>query len=82
MIWEARVHLEQYPNSHGPLRDLGILDLDGDTQERGHVKFSLDGKPEVGLIEHIAPVDWQDRPGTIPIVHISLPRMSSQLSES
>jgi hypothetical protein len=75
MIWEAHVHLQKFPNHPGPLRDLGILQLDGDALEYSQVRFSLDGNTEQGLIEQIAPIDWQTRPGTIPIVHISLPRM-------
>jgi hypothetical protein len=73
MIWKAHVHVELSPNSRGVLRDIGILELEGNAQEGSHAKFSFDQQTEVGLIEHIDPKDWQSKPGTIPTVHISLP---------
>jgi hypothetical protein len=73
MIWKAHVHLEVSPNTRGPLRDIGIVDVDGDAQEGSRVTFSFDEQTEVGLIERLDPRDWQVRPGTIPTVHIPLP---------
>lgn len=80
-MWKAYVHLEPVPNSRGPLRDLGVVDLLGDALEHAHVRFSLEGEPTVGLIECIDPTDWQERPGFIPTVHISLPRIWSRPSD-
>jgi len=69
MIWEAHVYLQRQPSSR--LDYVGPLDLDGAAATHNHVKFAVDGKTELGLIELIDPPDWQDR-GVIPKVHISL----------
>jgi len=74
MIWKARVLLEPYPNNRAPPRELGILDVNGVPRELAHVKVSVDGLTEVGVIEHIDPAGWQPELETIPTVHISLPR--------
>ena len=73
MIWKAHVHLELSPSSRALLRDIGIVELDGNAQEGSHATFSFDEQTEVGLIERLDPRDWQVRPGTIPTVHIPLP---------
>lgn len=70
MLHMAHVYLEMSPNSKKPLHDLGrvALDVRGESlAERVPVYLIVDGRSEVGLIEH---VDSEQQ--TVPTVHVSL----------
>jgi len=67
MTWKARVHLQEAPNAPGPLRDLGVIDLDGEAHAGSRVRFVVDGNTAIGMIEHI------NTGAVLPTVHISLP---------
>ena len=60
MVWQAHVYLQRLPGRE--LDDVGTLTLDGFAVRYGHVKFEVNGKTEVGLIELIEPNDWQRPP--------------------
>lgn len=47
--------------------DLGEKDLEVRPIRYGRAQFEHDGKTEVGQIEHIDPVDWENS-GTVPKV--------------